>query len=310
MITSTNLTKIYGDIRAVDDMSFQIADGECIGLLGLNGAGKTTLLRMMSCLLTPTSGRIIVDNADVNENPELVRPRIGYLPENPPLYEEMTVSKFLEFAAKLRQVPGGQVKSRVTEVAGQCQIDDVFHQQIETLSYGYKKRVGIAQAIVHRPPLVILDEPIAGLDPAQIVGMRDLIRKLRGAHTVVISSHILTEISQICDRILVVHRGRIVASGSEDQLSGELEQKVALLVKVTGARAELDLALKSFNGSLSYKVTGDENGVITAEVITASDQLAELSRALVHGGLGLLEFSRKQDRLESVFLSLTGKKGE
>jgi ABC-2 type transport system ATP-binding protein len=306
MITTTNLIKDFGDLRAVDDVSFDIQQGECVGLLGLNGAGKTTLLRIIACLLTPTGGRMTVDGADVDTAPELIRRRIGYLPEEPPLYGEMTVQRFLTFVARLRQVPSDQVAYRVSEAARQCQLQGVLHQSIETLSYGYRKRVGIAQAIVHRPPLVILDEPIAGLDPAQIVEMRDMVRGLSGEHTVVLSSHILTEISQTCDRILVMHRGRIVASGTEDELSAGLRGEFRLAVQVRGEREAVRKALEGVEGISSFKVTGEKDDVIVLEVRTGEDIRAELSRALVQGDLGLLELSRQADKLESIFLNLTG----
>lgn len=305
MITANELVKDYGDLRAVDRVSFEIRQGECVGLLGLNGAGKTTLLRIMSCLLTPTSGSIEVDGADVTRESETVRRKIGFLPEEPPLYGEMTVGKFLEFAARLRGVPRTDVGGRVQDAARRCRVEEVIDQRIETLSYGYKKRVGIAQAVVHRPPLLILDEPIAGLDPAQIVDMRDLVRGLRGEHTVVLSSHILTEISQTCDRILVMQRGRVVASGSEEQLSAGLGAGRRVGVRVRGQRNQLEDALKGVEGVRSWELS-ETGGTVRALITSEQDRRAEISRVLVNAGLDLIEIARPEGELESVFLRLTG----
>ncbi len=311
MITAKNLSKIFGDIRAVDEVSFEIASGESIGLLGLNGAGKTTLLRIMSCLLTPSAGGMSVDGADVVEDSEKVRPRIGYLPEDPPLYGEMSVRSFLEFVARLRKVPDENVMDRVSEAIGKCQLDQVSEQIIETLSYGYRKRVGIAQAIVHKPPLVILDEPIAGLDPAQIVEMRDLVRSLRGEHTIVVSSHILGEISQTCDRIFVIHKGRIQVSGSEQELMSQLKRNWSFSLQVRAERDKIQNVLSAIRGIVDTNwfgkpIDGTENLQITAQ----EDIRAEVARALVRADLDLLEMTQKKDMLESIFLEVTGQKEE
>ena len=305
MIIANELVKDYGELRAVDEVSFEIRQGECIGLLGLNGAGKTTLLRIMSCLLTPTSGSVKVDGADVTRESEAVRKKIGFLPEEPPLYGEMTVGRFLEFAARLRGVPRTDVGGRVQDAARRCRVEEVIDQRIETLSYGYKKRVGIAQAVVHRPPLLILDEPIAGLDPAQIVDMRDLVHGLRGEHTVVLSSHILTEISQSCDRILVMQKGRVVASGSEEELTAGLGAGKRVNVRVRGKKEQVEGALKGVEGVKSWELT-ETDGTIRALVTSEKDRRAEISRVLVQAGLDLIEIGRPEGELESVFLKLTG----
>jgi gliding motility-associated transport system ATP-binding protein len=310
MIKATQLTKDYGELRALDQVSFEIERGECIGLLGLNGAGKTTLLRILSCLLAPSSGQISVEGRQVTESSEFVRRQIGYLPEDPPLYGEMKVAKFLDFVARLRRVPSTEIGGRVQDVTKRCQLSEVVNQPIETLSYGYKKRVGIAQAIVHNPPLVILDEPIAGLDPAQIVEMRELVRGLSGQHTVVQSSHILTEISQTCDRILVMQRGKIVASGTEQELTESLQKEKRLTVQVLGKIEDIEKTLKTVSGVVSWKVVGDPQPEIELEIETSTDLRAELSRALVKAGIDLLQLSAVQDRLEATFLRLTGDQTE
>jgi ABC-2 type transport system ATP-binding protein len=304
MLEAKHLTKVFADFRAVDDISFEIGQGQCIGLLGLNGAGKTTLLRMLACLLSPTSGTARVDGADVTEDSLGVRRRIGFLPENPPLYGEMPVDRFLAFAARLRGVAEAEVEGRVSEALRRCQLEAVAGQTIETLSYGYKKRVGIAQAIVHAPPLVLLDEPIAGLDPAQIVEMRALIRALSGAHTLLLSSHILTEISQTCDRILVMHKGRIAAQGREDELTRKARLGVKLRVK--GSREKLEAAVRGLPGVQGLTLGESQGDILEARLECQDDVRPAVAAAVVGAGLGLLELTEASLALEAVFLSLTG----
>ena len=235
VIEIQGLTKFYGDRRAVGPMSFSIAKGEIVGLLGLNGAGKTTTLRILACDLLPSAGSVRVDGLDVVDHPDEVRARVGYLPDHPPLYDEMTVQEYLIFAARLRGLSLAEAEGRVDEVLAATQLVGVRHDVITTLSHGYRQRVGIAQAVVHRPRLVVLDEPIAGLDPVQIVEMRALVRNLRHEHTTIISSHILSEISETCDRILVIRNGEIVASGTEAELSSRLASGGRVAVTVRGS---------------------------------------------------------------------------
>lgn len=306
MIETKHLTKDYEDLRAVDDVSLSIERGQCVGLLGLNGAGKTTLLRMLCGLLTPSEGDIRIDGLDATEETLSVRGRIGFLPENPPLYPEMSVAKFLRFAALLRGVPALGVDARVQETAQRCQIADRLHDRIETLSYGYRKRVGIAQAIVHQPALVILDEPIAGLDPRQIVEMRELVRSLRGEHTVLLSSHNLPEISQTCDKLLVMDRGRIIQQGSEHELAELLGRRRRVLLQVRGERARVKDTLARVQGVSGVQILGEADGVVEAEIESAADVREEAARAVIGAGLGLLRLSRKELDLEGVFLRLTG----
>ena len=219
MIEIRDLYKYYGDRRAVGPLSATIEKGEIVGLLGLNGAGKTTTLRILACDLLPTSGTVRVGGLDVVDVPHEVRRRIGYLPDTPPVYLEMTVDEYLTFAAKLRGVTGADVEKRVDEALELTEVGSERDRPIGALSHGYRQRVGIAQAIVHKPEFVVLDEPISGLDPVQIVEMRDLVRSLGGEHTVVVSSHILSEIHETCDRIFVIRYGQVVASGTEKALA-------------------------------------------------------------------------------------------
>jgi len=305
MIVAEHLTKYYGERAAVLDVSFTIGQGEVVGLLGLNGAGKTTILRILSGLLVPTSGRVSIAGIDLGERPEDVRAKIGFLPEQPPLYPEMTVKGFLTFVAHIKGVKvdlAGAVKTalEVTDLVG------VADDQIRTLSHGYMRRVGIAQAVVHKPPLVLLDEPTSGLDPVQVVHMRKLIRSLAGKHTILVSSHILGEIHQMCDRILVVKGGQIVAVGSEEDLAGKVGKAATVEVEVRGGEGRLRSALGALKGVVRYDVHAEQGGITTATVELEADTREELAAALIAAGLGLRKLERVRLELESIFLELTG----
>ena len=306
VIEIRDLYKYYGDQRVVGPVSASIAEGEIVGLLGLNGAGKTTTLRVLACDLLPSSGTVTVAGSDVVENPDAVRAGIGYLPETPSLYGDMKVREFLTFAAKLRGYDK-DVDQRVREVAKQTRISKVLDQIISTLSHGYKQRVGIAQAIVHRPSLVVLDEPITGLDPKQIVDMRALVRSLGGEHTVLVSSHILSEISETCDRLLVIRGGEIVASGTEAELSERLLEGTRVEVTVRGDGDAAEETLASVDGVTGVdRVTASEPGpdVTTFRVAARRDARSDLCKALVSADIALIELGRAERELESVFLKL------
>jgi ABC-2 type transport system ATP-binding protein len=301
------LTKYYGDRRAVGPLSFSIKQGEIIGLLGLNGAGKTTTLRILACDLLPSSGSVRVDGFDVVDNPDDVRANVGYLPDHPPLYDEMTVQEYLLFAARLRGLSTEDATARVEEVLVATQLRNVREDVISTLSHGYRQRVGIAQAIVHRPRLLVLDEPIAGLDPVQIVEMRELVRSLRKHHTTIISSHILSEISETCDRILVIRDGEIVASGTEAELSSRLLEGAQLLVTVRGDAAQSKRLIASVKGVRTVEVgTAAEPGdnVTTFQIDAERDVREDVCRTLVLGNIGILGMARSERELESIFLRL------
>jgi ABC-2 type transport system ATP-binding protein len=310
VIEIRDLFKYYGDRRAIGPLSASIEKGEIVGLLGLNGAGKTTTLRVLACDLLPTSGTVSVGGIDVVERPHEVRQRIGYLPDTPPVYPEMTVDEYLRFAAKLRGMPGADVEKAVDEVVDLTEIDDERDRPIGALSHGYRQRVGIAQAIVHRPELVVLDEPISGLDPVQIVEMRSLVRSLGGDRTVVVSSHILQEISETCDRILVIRDGEIVASGTEKELSRELlsGMRLTLTLRVAvDARARAEALLTGVSGVLKLEAAESSDPspeAVSYRLHTDKDVRDELCRAVVNGGFGLLELTRGERELESVFLEL------
>jgi ABC-2 type transport system ATP-binding protein len=307
MIEAHQLSKYFGEHAAVRDLSFAIAAGEVVGLLGLNGAGKTTTLRMLSCLLLPTSGTVHVDGIDVTTDSYAVRHKIGYLPDVPPLYPEMSVGRYLTFAARLRQVPGRETAARVTEAEEKAALREMHDASIGELSHGYRQRVGLAQAIVHKPALLILDEPAAGLDPAQIIEMRGLLRGLRGEHTVLISSHFLTEISQTCDRLLVLHDGQLVGQGSEAELASSMGQGGhSIEVEVRGQPPDLTARLAALPGVTRVQErTGAEGGTVLA-VTTKTEVRAEIARLLVSSGCDLLRLeSKARVSLESIFMSLT-----
>ncbi len=306
MIEIRDLYKYYGDRRVVGPVSATIEQGEIVGLLGLNGAGKTTTLRVLACDLLPTSGTVTVEGTDVVENPDRVRAKIGYLPESPALYGDMKVNEFLRFVARLRGFDG-DIEARVRDVAKQTQISKVLGQVIATLSHGFRQRVGIAQAIVHKPTLVVLDEPISGLDPKQIVEMRALVRSLKGDHTVVVSSHILSEISETCDRLLVIRDGTIAAMGTEADLSQRLIEGGQLEVTVRGDAAQAKGAIAAVEGVTDVSdVSTTERGigVCAFRVSATRDARPDVVRALVDAGVAVLELGRAERELESVFLRL------
>ncbi|HEX3597102.1 MAG TPA: ABC transporter ATP-binding protein [Polyangiaceae bacterium] len=316
MIEIRDLYKYYGVTRALGPVSAEIDQGEIVGLLGVNGAGKTTALRILACDLLPSSGSVRVDGIDVVERPEAVRERIGYLPDVPPLYGDMRVGEYLTFAARLRGVAAADVGRRVGAVEELTALADRNDDPISTLSHGYQQRVGIAQAIIHEPKLVVLDEPISGLDPVQIVEMRQLVRQLAGKHTVLLSSHILSEISETCDRILVIKDGEIVASGSESELSSKLLEgiRVRVALRASGSSsAVVSLKAKKTLGDLAGvtgvedTVTSESSDEIASFVVEAQqDVRAAVAAAAISAGFELLELGRVEHELESVFLRLAG----
>jgi ABC-2 type transport system ATP-binding protein len=306
MIEVQKLSKYFGERAAIRDLSFSIAKGEVVGFLGLNGAGKTTTLRILGCLLLPTSGTVHVDGFEVTENPYAIRRRIGFLPDVPPLYSEMTVGRYLTFAARLRQVPAKETAARVAEAEEKTALRNMHDEVIGELSHGYRQRVGVAQAIVHKPALLILDEPSAGLDPAQIIEMRSLLHGLRGEHTVLISSHFLTEISQTCDRLLVIQSGELVGQGTEEELAAAMGQGSTVIeVEVRGQPADLAERLSTIVGvAKAHCLSTSDTGVVF-EITATTDVRADIARMLVGAGCDLLRLERSARRLESIFMNLT-----
>jgi len=315
VIEIQDLYKYYGERRAVGPLSATIEAGEIVGLLGLNGAGKTTTLRVLACDLLPTSGTVKVGGLDVVENPHEVRGKVGYLPDRPPVYEDMTVEEYLGYAARLKRVQASDVAKRVSDAIELSELGEVRGLLVGTLSHGFRQRLGIAQAIVHRPAFVVLDEPISGLDPLQIVEMRSLVRGLRGEHTVVVSSHILHEISETCDRILVIQDGEIRWSGTESDLAGQIGQgmRVRLTVRMAGASPEAAAerakkAIQAVPGVRTlepHAAAESGDGIASLEVTSDSDLRDAICRALVQADLGVLEIARLRD-LETTFRALLG----
>jgi ABC-2 type transport system ATP-binding protein len=311
VIEIRDLYKYYGERRALGELSFTIETGQIIGLLGLNGAGKTTTLRILACDLLPTSGTVRVGEIDIVTNPDAVRTKIGYLPDSPPLYPEMTVREYLRFAGRIRGLRTAQLSPRVDEVIQLTGLTAVHNDRIATLPHGFRQRVGIAQAIVHRPELVLLDEPISGLDPVQIVEMRELVRSLAGEHTVILSSHILSEISQTCDRIVVLGDGRIIADGSESELGARWlsGMRVEVIVRHPAGvnLTELWESVGRLTGVL--EVTPREPreqgpSLLTFELQMETDVREAVVAFLVQRGFGVLQITRSHRDLENVFLQL------
>ena len=307
MIRATNVSKFYGGKRALGPVSFEIADGETVGFLGLNGAGKTTALRILACDLRPSGGSIDVGGVDVVASPHEVRKRIGFLPENPPLYTEMSVTDYLVFAGELRGMSKAAVKRRLPDVIEVTNLGDVSEDVIGTLSHGYRQRVGVAQAIIHEPKFLILDEPTRGLDPVQIVEMRNLIHDLKQNHTVLISSHILTEISQTCDRLLVLGRGKLVGSGTEAELQANEEEtwQVTVIVRTSDPADKAAKILKAVDGVSKIADPFDEDGGHSFVVSTSKDCRAAISRAVVDAKIDLIKLEASK-KLENTFIRLVG----
>jgi ABC-2 type transport system ATP-binding protein len=305
MIVVDHVTKYYGATPAVKDLEFKIEEGECVGFLGLNGAGKSTTLRLLSCLLLPTSGRVVIRGLDAEEQPHEIRKFIGFLPDEPPLYDEMTVTEYIRFAGRLRRMTAAQVEGRLPEVIATCGLREVAAQHIGTLSHGYRQRVGIAQAIVHKPALLILDEPNQGLDPVQIVEMREMIRRLRGDHTILLSTHILSEIEQTCDRILMLHEGRIAAQGTEAELAARFGEGVGVEMDVRGEEGTIRQALEALEGIEHLSVEPGSDDLLTVQIRATADLREAASRAVVESGAGLLGLRRMATRLERIFVQLS-----
>lgn len=308
MITVEGLSHYYGDRRAVEGLSFTIQQNECVGLLGLNGAGKSTTMKVLAGLLVPTGGTVTIDGADLVNSGAQFRSRIGYLPEDPPLYKEMTVREFVLYCGQLKGMPRAEVAARLDEVLALAQLTARQHQLIGELSHGYRKRCGIAQAIIHKPSVVILDEPISGLDPKQIVEMRQVIRNLAKDATVIISSHILSEISETCDRLIVLNGGKIVAAGTEAELAaraGGSARVTAVLRGTTDAIQRACTTARAVNVELREEPGGLTRAHVTLAGAGGGDAKEALVAALVNNGVGVRRIVEDDGELEQIFLGLT-----
>jgi gliding motility-associated transport system ATP-binding protein len=308
MIEVEHLTKRYGPVTAVDDVSFRVEKGEILGFLGPNGAGKTTTMRVLTGYMPATEGKAVVAGHDVFQDPIEAKRRTGYLPETPPLYPEMTIREYLHFVARLRlgKTTKAQRTQRVETVMRRTRVDDMADRHCAKLSKGYRQRVGLAQALIHDPEVLILDEPTAGLDPKQIIETRDLIRSLAGDHTIVLSTHILPEVAQTCQRVIIINKGRVVAVDTPDNLTQQLKGAATIYVQVAGDGQAAD-TLRTLPGVRNVSIV-DDHGSMTGYEIEAEpnhDVRRDVARAVVERGWGLLELRPMRLSLEEIFLQLT-----
>jgi ABC-2 type transport system ATP-binding protein len=302
-----HITKRYGRVTAVDDVSFRVERGEILGFLGPNGAGKTTTMRILTGYIPATEGRAAVAGFDVFDKPVEAKKRTGYLPETPPLYPDMTVREYLNFVSRIKGIPAKERRDRVGAVMKRVHIDDMGSRHCGKLSKGYRQRVGLAQALIHNPDVLILDEPTAGLDPKQILETRQLIRGLAGDHTIVLSTHILPEVSQTCQRVVIINKGRVVAVDTPENLTARLRGAETMFVQVDAPGDDVPEALAAIPG-VTRVGSADQRGVAGAFEVESdhgTDVRREIARAIVTKGWGLLELRPMRMSLEEIFLQLT-----
>jgi ABC-2 type transport system ATP-binding protein len=307
VIEVQHISKRYGRVTAVEDVSFRVERGEILGFLGPNGAGKTTTMRILTGYMPPTEGRAMIAGFDIFDHPIEAKRRTGYLPETPPLYPDMTVREYLNFVARIKGVASKERRDRVDAVMRRTRIADMADRHCAKLSKGYRQRVGLAQALIHNPDVLILDEPTAGLDPKQILETRDLIKGLAGDHTVILSTHILPEVSQTCQRVVIINKGRVVAVDTPDNLTARLRGAETMYVQVDAAGADPRPVLAAVPGVTRVLPADGRGAVAGFEVESAQGQdvRRELARAVVSQGWGLLELRASRMSLEEIFLQLT-----
>ena len=307
MIEVQHIIKRYGRVTAVDDVSFSVQKGEILGFLGPNGAGKTTTMRILTGYMPPTEGKAIVAGYDVFTHPLEAKQRTGYLPETPPLYPDMTVREYIDFVARIKGVPSAERKQRVATVMERTHVADMAERHCSKLSKGYRQRVGLAQALIHNPDVLILDEPTAGLDPKQIIETRDLIRGLAGEHTVVLSTHILPEVAQTCQRVVIINKGRVVAVDTPDNLTARLRGVETMYVHVDAGVEDAGPILATVAGVTRVMAADARNapGGFEVESTRGTDVRRELARTIVNRGWGLLELRPMRMSLEEIFLQVT-----
>lgn len=310
MIEVSHLNKNYGTRPAIRDLSFTVGDGQIFGLLGPNGAGKSTIMNILTGYLAPTSGEVKVAGFSLPEEAQQAKACVGYLPEQPPLYPEMTVQEYLDFAAELKGVKRADRKQQVLKAARRTGLEEVLPRLICSLSKGYCQRVGIAQALLGAPKLIILDEPTVGLDPAQVIEIRRLIRELGKSHTVILSSHILSEVQAVCSQVLILSKGQLVAVGAPEELGEQLNPGSRLRATVLGDGKTVLKAVGAVQGIHKVELESEEDGQVTftAESVDTSDRRAEVSRALSNAGCTVLALAAENKTLEEVFLALTKNK--
>ncbi|MEW6542105.1 MAG: ABC transporter ATP-binding protein [Nitrospirota bacterium] len=304
MIEAQGITKRYGDLTAIDRVTFTVGKGEVLAFLGPNGAGKTTTMRILTCFMPATEGTARVAGFDCFEQPLEVKRRIGYLPETPPVYQELTVTEHLTFVGRLKGLPAVDLRKGLDRVVERLALGDVRHRLIGNLSRGYRQRVGLAQALIHDPPVLILDEPTVGLDPKQIIEIRELIRSLAGSHTVILSTHILPEATAVCQRVVIISGGRIVAEDTPEQLSARLRRSDKISLTVKAPPPDWTDRLRALPGILAVLESTD-GGTALLECELGRDHREEIARFVVTSGWGLLELKTVSMTLEDVFLRLT-----
>ena len=309
MIAVEHLTKCYGDFIAVSDLSFEIDEGHVYGFLGPNGAGKSTTMNIMTGCLSATEGHVRINGYDIFEEPERAKKTIGYLPEQPPLYMNETPAEYLKFVGEAKGLKGLELKKQIEDVAGQTKIDHVMDRLISNLSKGYRQRVGIAQALLGSPRVIILDEPTVGLDPIQIIEIRDLIRQLGEDHTVILSSHILSEVQAICEKVLIISQGQLVAFDKPENLEKLLLASNGITFTAEASKEEIDEILPEISRITEWDVKTQEDGLTAVSVRTGSENVKEISRELFFAFAdkkkAILEMSSKKANLEDVFIELT-----
>lgn len=310
MIEIKNLTKKFGNNTVLDNISFTVNKGEILGFLGPNGAGKTTTMKIITTYWAPTSGVIEIDGLDVQNKQLEVKTKIGYLPETVPLYEDMRVFEYLKFIAEIRGIAKDNIQARIKYVIDACGLSSVIRKPIEELSKGYRQRVGLAQAIIHDPEILILDEPTTGLDPNQIIEIRDLIKKIGKEKTVIFSTHILSEVSATCDRVIIINNGKIVGEGSPEELAKKAGTKELIYVKIKGPKEEVIQKIKLLSDVININFKDSESDEIYGfeiEPRQGIDIREQLSKTVMDNNWSILEFSRKSVTLEDVFRELTKK---
>ena len=303
MIVAEKLTKFYGLKPAVQDVSFHVNQGEIVGFLGPNGAGKTTILRTLTCFMPPTSGRVLIGGLDTRRDSLRVRKKIGFLPENVPLYNELSVDRFLAFSGSVKGLARKELTNEIDRVAGICGLVEHRKRLIKHLSKGLKQRVGLAQALLNDPSILILDEPTTGLDPAQIVEIRDLVRNLGGQRTVLLSSHILPEVSQVCKRVIIVNQGRIIAEDTPGGLTEQVQKGRRTVLSVDGPAPDVKQKLLSLEG-VSHVEEAEQEGTFLVESVSNENIRPLMAKAVVESNWGLREMRSKDLSLEDVFIKL------
>lgn len=305
MIEVAGLTKTYGDLIALDEVSFKVEKGQIVGFLGANGAGKTTTMDILCGCIGADKGKASIAGFDITESPIQAKSRLGYLPDEPPLYRDMRVKEYVSYAARIRKVPKSEFRRRVSDAIEKLSLGEVQNRLVGNLSKGFRQRVGLAQAIVHNPEVLVLDEPTEGLDPNQIVQIRDLIRSLAGEHTILLSSHILSEVQNTCDRIIIIHRGKILRDGSSEEIINSARSGGEYIIELQHNPTKFIESIKAISYVEVVKVDPGSPHRITVSLNTDVSSVDELARAALDGGHGLKELTFHKQTLEEVFVQLT-----